>query len=136
MEKKTMTTNVAKLLMIDDRDVLLMLGIETEFSFMEKNGRVTFESKPISMTPRLFKELRIRGKVYYTGTTYLDTLPKVILELEYSYKLFGGGNNGTNFGIIEYAVNEDIEKTIDTYGIETAIDLHSFSRINMNLGSF
>ena len=135
MEKKTMTTNVAKLLMIDAKDVLLMLGIETEFSFTGKNGRVNFESKPISMTPRLFKELRIRGRVYYTGTTDLDVLPKVIFELDYSYKLFGGGSNGTNFGIIEYAVNEDIEKTIDTYGIETAIDLHSFNRINMNPGS-
>lgn len=136
MEKKTMTTKVAELLMTDAKDVLLMLGIDTEFSFTAKNGRVNFESKPISMTPRLFKELRIKGKVYYTGTTYLDALPKVILELEYSYKLFGGGNNGTNFGIIEYAVNEDIEKTIDTYGIETAIDFHSFKRINMNLGGF
>ena len=136
MEKKAMTTKVAELLMTDAKDVLLMLGIETEFSFMEKNGCVNFESKPIPMTPRLFKELRIRGRVYYTGTTYLDTLPKVILELEYSYKLFGGGSNGTNFGIIEYAVNEDIEKTIDTYGIETALDFHSFNRINMNLGNF
>ena len=136
MEKKAMTTKVAELLMTDAKDILLMLGIETEFSFEEKNGVVYVESKPISMTPRIFKELRIRGRVYYTGTAYLDSLPKVILELEYSYKLFGGGSNGTNFGIIEYAVNEDIEKTIDTYGIETAIDLHSFSRINMNLGSF
>ena len=136
MEKKAMTTKVAELLMTDAKDVLLMLGIETEFSFMEKNNRVNFESKPISMTPRLFKELRIRGRVYYTGTAYLDSLPKVILELEYSYKLFGGGSNGTNFGIIEYAVNEDIEKTIDTYGIETTLDFHSFNRINMNLGSF
>ena len=131
-----MTTNVAKLLMIDAKDVLLMLGIETEFSFTERNGRVNFESTPISMTPRLFKELRIRGRAYYTGTTYLDVLPKVILELEYSYKLFGGGSNGTNFGIIEYAVNEDIEKTIDTYGTETAMNFHSFNRINMNLGGF
>ena len=136
MEKKTMTTKVAELLMTDAKDVLLMLGIETEFSFTEKNGRVDFESKPISMTPRLFKELRIRGKVYYTGTTYLDALPKALLELGYSYKLFGGGSNGTNFGIIEYAVNEDIEKTIDIHGIETAIDFHSFNRINMNLGGF
>ncbi len=136
MEMKAMTTKVAELLMTDANDVLLMLGIETEFSFTGKNGRVNFESKPISMTPRLFKELRIRGRVYYTGTMYLDVLPKVILELEYYYKLFGGGSNGTNFGIIEYAVNEDIEKTIDTYGIETAIDLHSFNRINMNLGCF
>ena len=136
MEKKAMTTKVAKLLMIDAKDVLLMLGIETEFSFTERNGRVNFESTPISMTPRLFKELRIRGRVYYTGTTYLDVLPKAILELEYSYKFFGGGSNGSNLGIIEYAVNEDIEKTIDTYGTETAIDLHSFNRINMNLGGF
>lgn len=136
MEKKAMTTKVAELLMTDAKDVLLMLGIETEFSFMERNGHVNFESKSIPMTPRLFKELRIRGRVYYTGTTYLDVLPKVILELEYSYKLFGGGINGTNFGIIEYAVNEDIEKTIDTYGIETTLDFHSFNRINMNLGNF
>lgn len=136
MEKKAMTTKVAKLLMTDAKDVLLMLGIETEFSFTERNGRVNFESTPISMTPRLFKELRIRGKAYYTGTTYLDVLPKVILELEYSYKLFGGGSNGTNFGIIEYAVDGDIEKTIDTYGTETAMNFHSFNRINMNLGSF
>lgn len=136
MEKKAMTTKVAELLMADAKDVLLMLGIETEFSFEEKNGVVHVESKPISMTPRLFKELRIRGRAYYTGTTYLDVLPKVILELEYSYKLFGGGSNGTNFGIIEYAVNEDIEKIIDTYGIETALDFHSFNRINMNLGGF
>ena len=136
MEKKAMTTKVAELLMTDAKDVLLMLGIETEFSFMEKNGCVNFESKPISMTPRLFKELRIRGRVYYTGTTYLDVLPKVILELDYSYKLFGGGSNGTNFGIIEYAVNEDIEDIINTHGIETVLDFHSFNRINMNLGSF
>ena len=99
MEKKAMTTKVAELLMTDAKDVLLMLGIETEFSFTERNGRVNFESAPISMTPRLFKELRIRGKAYYTGTTYLDTLPKVILELEYSYKLFGGGNNGSSKNI-------------------------------------
>ena len=136
MEKKAMTTKVAELLMTDAKDVLLMLGIETEFSFEEKNGVVYVESKPISMTPRMFKELRIKGRVYYTGTTYLDTLPKAILELGYSYKFFGGGSNGSNLGIIEYAVNEDIEKTIDTYGIETAIDLHSFNRINMNLGGF
>lgn len=136
MEMKAMTTKVAELLMTDAKDVLLMLGIETKFSFTGKNGRVNFESEPISMTPRLFKELRIRGRVYYTGTTYLDVLPKVILELEYSYKLFGGGSNGTNFGIIEYAVDGDIEKIIDTYGTETAMNFHSFNRINMNLGGF
>ena len=136
MEKKAMTTKVAELLMTDAKDILLMLGIETEFDYEERSGMVYFTSKPISMTPRIFKELRIKGRVYYTGTTYLDTLPKAILELEYSYKFFGGGSNGSNLGIIEYAVNEDIEKTIDTYGIETAIDLHSFNRINMNLGSF
>ena len=136
MEKKAMTTKVAKLLMTDAKDVLLMLGIETEFDYEERSGMVYFTSKPISMTPRMFKELRIEGRVYYTGTTYLDTLPKAILELEYSYKFFGGGSNGSNLGIIEYAVNEDIDKTIDTYGIETALDFHSFNRINMNLGGF
>ena len=136
MEKKAMTTKVAELLMTDDKDILLMLGIETEFDYEERRGMVYFTSKPISMTPRMFKELRIKGRVYYTGTTYLDTLPKAILELEYSYKFFGGGSNGSNLGIIEYAVNEDIEKTIDTYGTETAMNFHSFNRINMNLGSF
>ena len=136
MEKKAMTTKVAELLMTDAKDILLMLGIETEFDYEERSGMVYFTSKPISMTPRMFKELRIKGRVYYTGTTYLDTLPKAILELEYSYKFFGGGSNGSNLGIIEYAVNEDIEKTIDTYGTETAMNFHSFSRINMNLGSF
>lgn len=136
MGKKAMTTKVAELLMTDAKDVLLMLGIETEFDYEERSGMVYFTSKPISMTPRMFKELRIKGRVYYTGTTYLDTLPKAILELEYSYKFFGGGSNGANFGIIEYAVNEDIEKTIDTYGIETTLVFHSFNRINMNLGSF
>lgn len=70
MEKKAMTTKVAELLMTDAKDVLLMLGIETEFSFEEENGKVYIESKPISMTPRMFKELRIKGRVYYTGTTY------------------------------------------------------------------
>ena len=136
MEKKAMTTKVAELLMTDAKDILLMLGIETEFDYEERSGMVYFTSKPISMTPRMFKELRIKGRVYYTGTTYLDTLPKAILELEYSYKFFGGGSNGSNLGIIEYAVNEDIDKTIDTYGIETALVFHSFNRINMNLGSF
>lgn len=136
MEKKAMTTKVAELLMTDAKDVLLMLGIETEFDYEERSGMVYFISKPISMTPRMFKELRIKGRVYYTGTTYLDTLPKAILELEYSYKLFGGGSNGSNLGIIEYAVDGNIEKTIDTYGTETAMNFHSFNRINMNLGSF
>lgn len=136
MEKKAMTTKVAELLMTDAKDILLMLGIETEFDYEERSGMVYFTSKPISMTPRMFKELRIKGRVYYTGTTYLDTLPKAILELEYSYKFFGGGSNGSNLGIIEYAVDGDIEKTIDTYGTETAMNFHSFNRINMNLGSF
>ena len=136
MEKKAMTTKVAELLMTDAKDILLMLGIETEFDYEERRGMVYFTSKPISMTPRIFKELRIKGRVYYTGTTYLDTLPKAILELEYSYKFFGGGSNGSDLGIIEYAVDGDIEKTIDTYGTETAMNFHSFNRINMNLGSF
>lgn len=136
MEKKAMTTKVAELLMTDAKDILLMLGIETEFDYEERSGMVYFTSKPISMTPRIFKELRIKGRVYYTGTTYLDTLPKAILELEYSYKFFGGGSNGSDLGIIEYAVDGDIEKTIDTYGTETAMNFHSFNRINMNLGSF
>lgn len=136
MKKKAMTTKVAELLMTDAKDILLMLGIETEFDYEERSGMVYFTSKPISMTPRMFKELRIKGRVYYTGTTYLDTLPKAILELEYSYKFFGGGSNGSNLGIIEYAVDGDIEKTIDTYGTETAMNFHSFNRINMNLGSF
>ena len=136
MEKKAMTTKVAELLMTDAKDILLMLGIETEFDYEERSGMVYFTSKPISMTPRIFKELRIKGRVYYTGTTYLDTLPKAILELEYSYKFFGGGSNGSNLGIIEYAVEGDIEKTIDTYGTETAMNFHSFNRINMNLGRF
>lgn len=136
MEKKAMTTKVAEMLMTDAKDILLMLGIETEFDYEERSGMVYFTSKPISMTPRMFKELRIEGRVYYTGTTYLDILPKAILELEYSYKFFGGGSNGSNLGIIEYAVDGDIEKTIDTYGTETAMNFHSFNRINMNLGSF
>ena len=136
MEKKAMTTKVAKLLMIDAKDVLLMLGIETEFSFTERNGRVNFESKPISMTPRMFKELRIKGRVYYTGTTYLDTLPKAILELEYSYKLFGGGSNGSNLGIIEYAIDEHIDEQIEQYSLETVLNFRSFNRINMNLGMY
>ena len=136
MEKKAMTTKVAELLMIDAKDVLLMLGIETEFSFMEKNGRVNFESKPISMTPRMFKELRIEGRVYYTGTTYLDTLPKAIFELEYSYKFFGGGSNGSNLGIIEYAIDEHIDEQIEQYSLETVLNFRSFNRINMNLGMY
>ena len=136
MEKKAMTTKVAELLMTDAKDIPLMLGIENEFDYEERSGMVYFTSKPISMTPRIFKELRIKGRVYYTGTTYLDTLPKAILELEYSYKFFGGGSNGSDLGIIEYAVDGDIEKTIDTYGTETAMNFHSFNRINMNLGSF
>ena len=136
MEKKAMTTKVAKLLMTDAKDVLLMLGIETEFSFMEKNGRVNFESTPISMTPRLFKELSIRGRVYYTGTMYLDVLPKVILELEYSYKLFGGGSNGSNLGIIEYAIDEHIDEQIEQYSLETVLNFRLFNRINMNLGMY
>ena len=86
MEKKAITTKVAELLMTDAKDILLMLGIETEFDYEERSGMVYFTSKPISMTPRMFKELRIKGRVYYTGTTYLDTLPKAILELGYSYK--------------------------------------------------
>ena len=133
---KAMTTKVAELLMTDAKDVLLMLGIETEFSFMEKNGRVNFESAPISMTPRLFKELRIRGRVYYTGTAYLDSLPKVILELEYSYKLFGGGSNGSNLGIIEYAIDEHIDEQIEQYSLDTIQAFHLYNRINMNLGMY
>ena len=70
MGKKAMTTKVAKLLMMDAKDVLLMLGIETEFDYEERSGMVYFTSKPISMTPRMFKKLRIKGRVYYTGTTY------------------------------------------------------------------
>ena len=136
MEMKAMTTKVAELLMTDAKDILLMIGIETEFSFTGKNGRVNFESNPISMTPRMFKELRIEGRVYYTGTTYLDTLPKVILELEYFYKLFGGGSNGSNLGIIEYAIDEHIDEQIEQYSLETVLNFRSFNRINMNLGMY
>ena len=54
MEKKAITTKVAELLMTDAKDILLMLGIETEFDYEERSGMVYFTSKPISMTPRMF----------------------------------------------------------------------------------
>ena len=136
MGKKAMTTKVAELLMTDAKDILLMLGIETEFDYEERRGMVYFTSKPISMTPRMFKELRIKGRVYYTGTTYLDTLPKAILELEYSYKFFGGGSNGSNLGIIEYAIDEHIDEQIEQYSLDTIQAFHLYNRINMNLGMY
>lgn len=136
MEKKAMTTKVAELLMTDAKDILLMLGIETEFGYEERSGMVYFTSKPISMTPRMFKELRIKGCAYYTGTTYLDVMPKAIVELEYSYKLFGGGSNGTNLGIIEYAIDEHVNEQIEQFDIETIQVFHLYNRINMNLGMY
>ena len=135
MEKKAMTTKVAEMLMTDAKDILLMLGIETEFDYEERNGFIHFISKPISMTPRMFKELRIRGRVYYTGKTYLDTLPKAILELEYKYCMFGGGSNSTNIGHIEYIVEDEIEKIAENYSVQTLHSMGIFTRIGINLGN-
>ena len=134
MEKKDMTTKVAKLLMEDAKDVLLMLGIETEFSFEEKNGIVHVESKPISMTPRMFKELTIKGKIFYTGYLHNDELPEVIIDLEYRYKHFNGGYNGVNLARIKYYITDDIGEKVETYDLETALKFHTFSRFNTLLG--
>ena len=134
MEKKDMTTKVAKLLMEDAKDVLLMLGIETEFSFEEENGKVYVESKPISMTPRMFKELTIKGKIFYTGNFYHDELPEVTIDLEYRYKHFNGGYNGVNLARIKYYITGNIGDMVETYDLETALEFHTFSRFNTLLG--
>ena len=134
MEKKAMTTKVAELLMTDAKDVLLMLGIETEFSFEEENGKVYIESKPISMTPRMFKELTIKGRIFYTGNFYHDELPEVTIDLEYRYKHFNGGYNGVNLARIKYYITDDIGEKVETYGLETALEFHTFSRFNTLLG--
>lgn len=135
MEKKAMTTKVAEMLMTDAKDILLMLGISTEFNY-EKNGNVVFfESQSIPMSPRIFKELRIKGRVRYTNTYYMDRLPKVILELEYKYYMFGGGSNGTNIGHIEYIVEDEIEKIAENYSVQTLHSMGIFTRIGINLGN-
>lgn len=134
MEKKAMTTKVAELLMTDAKDILLMLGIETEFSFEEKNGKVYIESKPISMTPRIFKEVRIEGKIFYTGNLYNNELPEVIIDLEYRCKYFNGGYNGVDLARIKYYITDNIGEMAETYDLETALKFHTFSRFNTHLG--
>lgn len=130
-----MITKVAELLMTDAKDILLMLGISTEFNY-EKNGNVVFfESQSIPMTPRIFKELRIKGCVRYTNAYYMDRLPKVILELEYKYCMFGGGSNSTNIGHIEYIVEDEIEKIAENYSVQTLHSMGIFTRIGINLGN-
>lgn len=119
MEEKRMTIELAACLLEDAKNILLMLGIEKEFTMTVANGKVFAESDPISMTPRMFKELKVRATIRYTGGMYMDKLPYVQVLLEYRYKMFGGGSNGAFIADVSYIVDNDIDSKFGKFSHHT-----------------
>ena len=130
MEEKRMTIELATCLLEDAKNILLMLGIEKEFTMTVENGKVIAESDPISMTPRMFKELKVRATIRYTGGIHMD---KVQVLLEYRYKMFGGGSNGAFIADVSYLVDNDIDGKLGKFSHDTLMRMGLFVRSYLKL---
>ena len=98
---ETITSNIAKQIAEDVKNFLLLLNIDTEFN-VELDGECAhIESEPIPMTPRLYKTLIVKGRIYFEKDNDAPT-QRIIVELEYEYTTFGGSSNGTRLGTIAY----------------------------------
>lgn len=128
MEEKRMTLELATCLLEDAKNILLMLGIEQEFTMTVENGKFIAESDPISMTPRMFKELKVRATIRYTGGMHMDKLPYAQVLLEYRYKMFGGGSNGAFIGEVSYIVDNDIDSKIGKFSHDTLMRMGLINR--------
>ena len=128
-----MTLELATCLLEDAKNILLMLGIEKEFTMIVENGKVIAESDPISMTPRMFKELKVRATIRYTGIMYMDKLPYAQVLLEYRYKMFGGGSNGAFIGEVSYIVDNDIDSKLGKFSHDTLMRMGLFVRSYLRL---
>lgn len=99
---ETITSNIAKQIAEDVKNFLLLLNIDTEFNVeLLDRGCACIESKPIPMTPRLYKTLIVKGRIYFDKDNDAPT-PRIIVELEYEYTTFANSSNGTRLGTIVY----------------------------------
>lgn len=82
--------------------VLARLGIHTNVSVSEMkiyNGRylVTVESDAFNTTPVIYKLVTVHGEGFITKEDDED-MAKLILNLDYRFKYFNGGENGVEIG--------------------------------------
>lgn len=82
--------------------ILARLGIHTSVSVDEKkiyDGRylVTVESDTFNTTPVIYRYVLVHGDGFITKEDN-ENAAKLILNLDYRFKYFDGGENGVNIG--------------------------------------
>lgn len=101
-----MDDKIYTLLENDIKDVISRFGIDVNLYPAEYG----FVSDTFKMTPKIFKDIRIKGCIMITEKKeHLE----VSVELNYRYNTYGGGSNGTEMCRIYYLVNKDFEKCMD-----------------------
>lgn len=133
MEEKRMTIELATCLLEDAKNILLMLGIEQEFTMTVENGKFIAESDSIIMTPRMFKELKVRATIMYSGGKYMDKLPYAKVILEYRYKMFGGGSNSAFIADVSYIIDNDIDSKLGKFSHDTLTRMGLINRSFLRL---
>lgn len=106
-----MDEKLFNLLENDIKGVLSRFGVDTNL-IQNING---FKSLPISMTPRLFKDIWIEGGISQEKEgNHLN----VYVKLAYRYKSFCGGSNGIDICTICYYVDNNYAADCEREDVE------------------
>lgn len=127
--KKEIRKDIREYILSEVRTTLMRLGVtedikETHESINRYEDLLyyNFKSTPIRQMPMLFKELYVDGymtsieiksdKDIYFGWT--DENDIIVVIIEYSWKSFTRGTNGTEIGRMIFAVSKNLPKSFDT----------------------
>ena len=120
--KSTVLRNEVKEFILSDVQMSAMrLGVNAQFQFVTEkdyrgNDYLVIMSSKFQTVPALFKELWIEGTVRAFEDEDKGCF-QVCIKLEYYWKTFGGGSNGTDLGSIRYQVDKDIPERVSEDGI-------------------
>lgn len=116
MKSTDLRNEVREYILSDVQMTLARLGINAACKFVTEkdyrgNDYLTIETSKFQTMPMMFKELYVRGPV---GTYEEEDKEfyEVSIRLEYCWKSFRGGSNGTDLGTIRYQVEKDMPERV------------------------
>lgn len=115
---KKIQKNILDYILKDVNLTLERLGVSEKVEILEEKEvkgiyYYNFKSKPIKVTPMIYKETIIKGYLYDTdaeeGKGICPMGKRVIcVNIDYDFSYFGGGHNGVQLGIIYYNADNNI----------------------------
>ena len=110
--------NILDYILKDVNVTLERLGVSEKVGVVEEKeirGRYYYniESKPIKVTPMIYKETIMKGSITDVEAEEGKGLCRkgyrlIQVSISYAFKYFGGGQNGVELGVAYYSVEKDI----------------------------